>query len=159
MLANWSKRVFMLTAVGLAAGCSATVRPSAESVFLESEVVPSLTRWAKSSEPELSFKDVSRERDYSAICVVNEYESLDRLKKFTSIPIYSYHSGFGMYVPEYHFALVVVKSHQVHAAVVRQDAMTLRLRPAAPCVPAGRANFVRVYSDLVKRPIATLESK
>ena len=145
---------WIILGVGLC-GCSRWDGVSEDSTLLDRVIAPRVVPWAKGSEETLSLAQISRQRGYDLFCVVPEYHPLDWLKKTT--PITSYHSKFGVRVPENRLAIVAVRAGSAHAALVDTLDFSMNIIPTQPCVDAGEAHFRRAGKSEFGTPEIWLE--
>lgn len=114
-------------------------QPSAETRFLETDLIPRLLRWKAGPEQGFAFRDLARSRGYEFICLVRDYSMLDQGLR-GGPPIDRYATSFGLYIPENHTAFVVTRGREAHAVLVRNADIALGgVTADRRCVPAAQA--------------------
>lgn len=155
------KQVFLGAAAALClTACAPVVKPSDDSRYLEQVVVPRVTAWAKGSEPAFDFSGVFRARGYESVCFVPEYHPLTHIERYLDVEITKYNaSSPHINVQEYRLALVVIKGDEAHAALIHGSEIDFHMVPDRPCVPAHKAQLVRVSDSEISSPGVRLGEK
>ena len=130
--------------------------PSAETAFLDREVIPKMIKWWQGTAETFSLSSVAAVRDYDKICLIGEYWGLEMVGKGFG-PVDSYHSTFGNPVPENFFAVVVIRKRVAHAIHVPVTNVDVGVIPGKLCVSAEKAVLRRTVRPPDTKPYALLE--
>jgi hypothetical protein len=127
-----------LLMLSLLAACGPA--PSAQSVELETKLIPKIQAWSISGPPIFDLAAALRARKYEAVCVIPDYHCLDDQKGIGRID--EYHSSFGMCIPEGSHALMLIGENKAHAALIKRTTLDFDIPgPGGKCVPSAKATL------------------
>ena len=129
-------RLAVVSSAVLASLSSREVTPSPASQELEQDFVPRILAWSKAG----GVFDVANALPrgaYDRVCVIPEYNCLDRQKTLGRIN--EYHSSFGMCVPENNSALVLIRGDTAHAVLIDRARLGFDVLSGGKCVAAAKA--------------------
>ena len=150
--------VALLISCQLSVGCSIN-DPSTVSNKLETEIVPKIIQWSKTEHSLLDLSTILRAERIDAVCIVPDYNSIDKVGSNAIGNVTIYHSSFGKSIPEGSFAMVLVRKGAAHAALIHMNHMNFDISFDGKCVDARRAILERSGESMNRIPVISLEEK
>lgn len=132
-----AQKAFILAATAiLASGCD-RIRPSADTAKMESELVPKIVAWSKTTEPTLKISRAFNVDRYQTICIVPDYNCINSVKVSTIGKVDQYYSSFGKCIPENKSAIMIVGDSSAHAVLVDMSDVHFDVPFSGTCVKAS----------------------
>jgi hypothetical protein len=111
--------------------------PSAQSVGIETQLIPRIEAWSKSGPPIFNLAAGLPAGEYETVCILPDYHCLDDQKGIGRID--EYHSAFGMCIPEGSHALMLIGEGKMHAALLEKATLDFDVPASGKCVPSKLA--------------------
>ena len=133
--------------------------PSTVSNKLETEVVPKIIEWSKTEQSPLDLSTILRAQRIDAVCIVPDYNRIDKVGSNVISNVTNYHSSFEKSIPEGSFAIFLVKMDAEHAVLIHMNHMYFDISFDGKCVGANRAILKRSGESINRIPVMSLEDK
>lgn len=135
-------------------GCWSSPRDaSAESEFLQENVISAMTRWAGTASEGLPLARLISSQRFDHLCTVPEYQSLSVIE--SEVPVVRYHGQVGNVVPESQIAVIGVRGDTAHVAYIRHRELSLYNR-GRHCYSGTRVLLRRSHDPKMYSPGAFL---
>lgn len=147
-------KVVLPLALALVACAPRPQNPSPESKFLQSQLVPAMNQWSKTSSPVMPLNEIAEIRSFDYLCAVPEYQDHSSIE--AELPnVKNYRGSTGEMVPETRIAVIGVKGNAAHVAYLRRNPLTI-YGHARRCYRASHAVLQRQRRQGTNLPWASL---